>query len=395
MYYICFVIINRELSKSFIKLKNYYPVLALNGPRQSGKTTLLKTLFPKYPYFSLEDPDARNAVMLDTRRFLTEHSKGVVIDEAQRIPEIFSYIQTIVDADKKAKFVLSGSQDFLLNEKITQSLAGRVGKATLLPLSFTELKKAEISSGDFFKQAWSGFYPATYDRKIPPSVFYSNYLETYIQRDVRTLKNIGNIDQFIKFMRYLSGLCGNILNLSDVSNATGVSVNTAKAWLSVLNASYIVFLLLPHFVNFNKRLVKSPKLYFYDTGLLCYLLGIRDHKQIENSYLKGQIFENFILSEMLKQNFNRLQIPNLYFWRDHKGVEIDCLIDQAGKLTPIEIKSSSTFHQDFLKHLIYWRNLEENKNKSGYLIYNGKQEYAIENIKVINWQNLSTKIKFT
>lgn len=385
--------IQREVSKYVAQLRKYYPVLALNGPRQSGKTTLLKTLFPKYKYFSLEDPDVRSAISHDTRHFLYEHSKGAILDEAQRIPEIFSYIQTIVDSDKKAKFVLSGSQNFLLHEKITQSLAGRVGKATLLPLSFSELDKAKILSKNFYKQAFTGFYPASYDRKIPASIFYSNYVETYIQRDVRTLKNIGNIEQFVKFMRYLSGLCGSILNLSDVANAVGISVNTAKAWISVLSASYIIFLLPPHFVNFNKRLVKSPKLYFYDTGLLCYLLGLNEYKQIENNYLKGQIFENFLIAEMLKQNYNRLQTPNLYFWRDHKGVEIDCIIDKANKLTPVEMKSSSTFHSDFLKHLHFWKNLKGNKNKNGYLIYNGKNEYKMNDVKVVNWLSLPAIMK--
>ena len=384
--------ITREITPHLLKLKKFYSILSLNGPRQSGKTTLLKNLFPKYSYLSFEDPDIRRAAISDPRSFLSSYSKGAILDEVQRVPEIFNYLQTIVDTDKKAKFVLSGSQNFLLNEKITQSLAGRVGKATLLPLSFSELNKSKLLKSDFCKQAYSGFYPALYDKKTPSSVFYSNYTETYIERDVRTLRNVGNIQQFVKFMHYLAGLCGSILNLSDVANAIGISVNTAKAWISVLSASYIAFLLPPHFVTFNKRLVKSPKIYFYDTGFLCYLLGLTDSKQLENNYLKGQIFENFTIAELMKQNYNRLQTPNLYFWRDHKGVEIDCMFEKANKLLPIEIKSSATFHNDFLKHLRYWNDLEGNKNKKGFLIYNGKQNFKIHNIEIINWQNISDKI---
>lgn len=384
--------IARELTAHIRGLKKYYPVLSLNGPRQSGKTVLLKSIFPDYDYLSFEDPDVRASASEDPRGFLSIHGKGAILDEVQKMPEIFSYIQTIVDTDKKTRFVLSGSQNFLLNEKITQSLAGRIGRATLLPFSFSELSKAKLLNKNFFQQAYRGFYPALYDRKIPPSIFYPNYLETYIQRDVRTLKNIGNLEQFVKCMRYLSGLCGSMLNLSNVANAIGISVNTIKAWISVLNASYIIFLLPPHFVNFNKRLVKSPKLYFYDTGLLCYLLGLNDSKQVENNYLKGQIFENFVIAELLKQHYNRLQIPALYFWRDHKGVEIDCIIDKGHELLPVEMKASSTFHNDFLKHLFYWQNLKGNKNKKGFLIYNGKQRHYLHNSEIVHWSDISAKV---
>ena len=384
--------IKRDIASRILKLRGYYPVLALNGPRQSGKTTLLKKLFPAYHYLSFEDPDVRNAASHDPRSFLEGHSNGAILDEVQRMPDLFSYIQTIVDADKKAKFILSGSQNFLLNEKITQSLAGRVGKATLLPFSFSELDSGRLLKKDFYAQAYSGFYPGLYDRKIPPGVFYSNYLETYIERDVRMLKNVGDIDQFVKFMRYLSGLCGSVLNLSDVANAIGISVNTAKAWISVLSASYIVFLLSPHFANFSKRLIKSPKLYFYDTGLVCYLQGIKEGRQIEKHYLKGQLFENFIIAELLKKNYNSLQTPNLYFWRDHKGAEIDLIVDKAGKLLPVEIKSSATFHSDFLKNIVSWQKLKGNNNKGGYLVYNGKNEFKLKNIEVINWQGIPEKL---
>lgn len=384
--------IGRDISPHLLKLRKYYPVLALNGPRQSGKTTLLKTLFPSYEYLSFEDPDLRSAASNDPRSFLSGHSKGVILDEVQRMPELFSYIQTIVDTDKKSKFILSGSQNFLLNEKIIQSLAGRVGKATLLPCSFSELRKAKLLKKDFYAQAYSGFYPGLYDRKIPAGIFYSNYIETYIERDVRMLKNVGDFDQFVKFMRYLSGLCGSVLNLSDVANAIGISVNTVKSWLSVLSASYIIFLLPPHFVNFSKRLIKSPKLYFYDTGLLCHLQGIKENKQIEKHYLKGQIFENLVIAELFKRNYNALQTPNLYFWRDHKGQEIDCIIDKAGKLLPLEIKSSSTFHSDFLKNIISWRNLKENNNKQGYLVYNGKNTFKLKNVDVLNWRDIPEKL---
>lgn len=384
--------LKRDISAHILKLRKYYPVLTLNGPRQSGKTTLLKELFPAYKYLSFEDPDVRNAAHHDPRSFLEGYSKGVILDEVQRMPELFSYIQTIVDADKKAKFILSGSQNFLLNEKITQSLAGRVGKATLLPFSFSEIDKGRLLKKDFYAQAFSGFYPGLYDRKIPPGLFYSNYLETYIERDVRALKNVGDINQFVKFVRYLSGMCGSVLNLSDVANAIGISVNTAKAWISVLSASYVVFLLPPHFANFSKRLIKSPKLYFYDTGLVCYLQGIKEGRQIEKHYLKGQLFENFVIAELLKKNYNALQTPNLYFWRDHKGVEIDLIIDKAGKLLPVEIKSSATFHSDFLNSIIAWQKLKGNRNKGGYLVYNGENKFKQKNIEVINWQGIPGKL---
>ena len=268
--------IKRQLEKKLKQLYRYFPVVSLNGPRQSGKSTLLKNVFPKLPYITLENPDDLQIALADPRRFLSNYPKGVIIDEVQNAPQLFSYIQGIVDSNRKIKFVLGGSQNFLLSQHISQTLAGRQGVLTLLPFSIAEMKAAGLLKKGFELTAFTGFYPRIYDKKIPPSLFYPSYLQTYVQRDVLQLIKVTDTTAFIKFIRLLAGRVGQLVNLSTLASDIGIAVNTIKAWLAVLEASYVLYLLKPHHENFAKRLVQQPKIYFYDTGLLCYLLGIEN-----------------------------------------------------------------------------------------------------------------------
>ena len=364
--------IARDLSSKIKSLYAKYPVLFVTGPRQSGKTTLLKSLFPKSPYVTLEDPDTQAFALNDARSFLQQFTKGVIIDEAQRAPQLFSYIQTIVDGDKKAKFILSGSQNFLLSKQISQSLAGRTAVFTLLPFSIQELKNGGIKTSAWNDLAWKGFYPRLFDKKIQPADFYGSYINTYIERDVRLTLNISDLKAFNSFLKICAGRAGQIINYSQMANDIGISPNTVKGWLSILESSYITFSLQPYFNNFNKRLVKSPKLYFFDTGLLCFLLGIKNAKELHTHPFKGAIFENLIIAELHKTQFNKALQPQLYYWRDKTGHEIDCLILQAhNKFEAIEIKAGSTFNADYFSNLNYFAEISHLKSQQKHVIYNG------------------------
>jgi predicted AAA+ superfamily ATPase len=380
--------IQRDIKNKLLQLSGKFPVVSLTGPRQSGKTTLLQESFPEYLYTSLEDPDTRILAESDPRRFLTSGPK-IIIDEIQRVPELFSYIQSITDqTGQVGQFIISGSQSFLLNERISQSLAGRVAILHLMPLSYAELTAHGLKGKSVETIIYNGFYPRLYDRKIDPQDFYPNYIQTYIERDVRFLQNVQNLNLFIRFMRLCAGRTGQLLNLSSIANDTGVSVNTAKSWISVLEASFIIFLLQPHYRNFNKRLVKMPKLYFHDTGLATSLLGISSAEQIDTHFQFGALFENFVISELLKRRFHGGKRSNLYFWRDHKGAEIDVIIEQADSLIPVEIKSSRTYSESFFTGLNYWRKLSESQDKQQFVVYGGNGIRDTKNGILLGWDAL-------
>lgn len=378
--------INRRLQNKLLELYKYFPVVSLNGPRQSGKTTLIKDTFVNLPYVSLEDPDVRLQAETDPRTFLSNFPEGAIFDEVQRVPSLFSYLQGIVDQNKEVKFILSGSQNFLLNEKISQSLAGRVGVLTLLPLSLSEIKKENLLPADFKVLLHKGFYPALYDRDIPPHLYYPSYLQTYIERDVRLLKNIENESLFLLFLKLCAGRAGQLLNISNLAADTGVSVNTAKSWISLLETSYVVFRLQPYHNNLNKRLIKTSKLYFYDTGLLCHLLNLQNPEQLTSFYGLGNIFENFVVADLLKQQLNNGQLPNLYFWQDKSGLEIDCLLDTPRGVINIEVKAGKTQLPDYFNNLKKW----PGKATASFVVYGGEDDRRMENGTLVSWKNIDS-----
>ncbi len=385
--------IQRDIGKVTTMMSGKYPVISVTGPRQSGKTTLIKYLFSSMPYVSLEDSDERQFAIQDPRGFLNRFPDGAVFDEVQRTPEIFSYIQTEVDTRrKKGQFILSGSQNFLLLQNISQSLAGRVAILKLLPFSMNELSSAKLMFDNYEQLIYTGFFPGIYDNKIPPEFFYSNYIQTYVERDVRNIRQIGDLNSFTRFMQLCAGRIGQLLNLTSLANDCGITINTAKSWISVLESSYTMFLLQPHYRNFNKRIIKSPKLYFYDVGLASSLLKIDNHRQLSAHYMIGSLFENMIIVELLKARYNGGLQSNIYFWRNNKGNEIDCIIEKLQNLIPVEIKSGRTFNFDFLTGIKYWNSVSGNKPKNSYLIYGGEKVFSGSDANVIGWKNLDKLI---
>lgn len=377
-----------------IKLKQLYqkfPIISVTGPRQSGKTTLIKNTFKEIPYVSLENPAEREFAIKDPKGFLNEYPQGAILDEIQQVPELFSWLQGIVDDDQSKKFIISGSQNFLLSEQISQSLAGRVTILKLMPLSLSELNNTGLLGNSFQKVVYKGFYPGIFDRKIAMEDFYPNYVQTYVERDVRQLKQVGNLHTFTTFLKLCAGRVGQLLNLSELSNDTGIAVNTVKSWLNILEASYVIFRLYPHHKNYNKRLIKMPKIYFNDTGLLCYLLGINSDEQIQVHFAKGAIFENLVIADLLKKNLNSGREPRLYFWRDHRGKEIDLLIENGTKLTPVEIKSGETISMEYFKTLVYWNRLSGNKPKNSIVIYGGDKDRNTNAGRLISWKSLASE----
>ncbi len=363
--------IARKGEDQLLEIAGYFPVVSLNGPRQSGKTTLIKKIFSKLPYVSLEDPDNRLFAENDARGFLKNYPGGAVFDEVQSCPHLFSYIQGIVDSSAETKYILSGSQNFLLSEKINQSLAGRVGLFTLLPFSMEELQNANLLPALPEDLIFKGFYPRLYDKNIPPDIYYPNYLATYVERDVRLIKNISDLGLFIRFMKLCAGRAGQLINYSRLANDTGISVNTVKAWISVLEASYIIFTLPPYHKNYNKRITKSHKLYFYDTGLLCDLLQIANSSQLQTHFNRGGIFENFCLIEIKKYFYNRGIRPAVSFWQNNQGKEIDIILEEGGRTLAIEVKSGRTYTTDYFENLKYWQNLTGGQPDNSYVIYAG------------------------
>jgi len=383
------IMIPRNLQNKLKEMATVLPVVGLVGPRQSGKTTLVKEVFKDYHYVSLEDLDKRNYAISDPKGFLAEHSSGLILDEVQHVPELFSYIQTIVDQDNQpGQFILTGSQHFLLLENITQTLAGRIALLTLLPLSLKELIAAKYTIDDIESAMFRGFYPRIYQSNLNPEDWYPNYIQTYIERDIRQIKNVHDLSTFQCFVKMCASRVGQLLNLSSLANDCGITHNTAKAWISLLETSFIAFLLQPYHKNFGKRLIKSPKLYFYDTGLVCSLLGIENRKQLLTHYIRGALFENIVISELMKIRYNQGKLPRLYFWRNRTGHEIDCLIEKVDHLIPIEIKSSKTIIPEFFSGLNYWNELTTGDPKHSYLVYNGDTNQKRSHGNVISWRNL-------
>lgn len=379
----------RSAVNTLKKLAKGYPVITITGPRQSGKTTLSKAVFQNKPYVSLEEPDIMEFANEDPRGFLAQYPDGAVLDEVQRCPSLFSYIQGIVDkSGKPGLFVLTGSQQFGLISRIAQSLAGRVGLLQLLPFSLSELKSNGIMPKNLDDTLLKGLYPPVYARKLSPSSWYSNYVFTYIERDVRQTINVRDLSTFQKFIRMCAARTGQMLNLSALANDCGITHNTARAWLSVLEASYILFLLAPHHNNFGKRLVKTPKLYFYDTGLAAWLLGINDAKQMSIHAMRGALFESLIVSEFLKGRYNRGMASNLYFWRDNTGNEVDVLVEEASALIPIEIKSGQTVTMDYFTGIRKWLTIAGKATGRPYVIYGGSEGQKRSGIEVLPWQEI-------
>lgn len=376
----------RNITETLRNFRGWFPVVYLGGPRQSGKTTLLRHLLPELPYASLEDADTRLRAEEDPRRFLNSFPNGAILDEAQRVPLLFNYLQGLVDSDKNRRFVLSGSQNYLLMESITQSLAGRVGILNLLPFSMTEIEQRQsVTTLEHF--AWRGGYPALFDdNSAPANVFFDSYIQTYIERDVRLLKNVGDLSAFGKFMRLCAGRVGQPLNLSSLATDTGIAVNTAKSWLSVLEASYLVFLLPPYFENFNKRIIKSPKICFFDTGLLCHLLGIGSAAQLETHHYFGNIVENALIVELYKKRANAGIRPAFWFWQDQQGNEVDLVIQENGRLYAVEIKSSQTYNTRLSAGLKRWQNLTGANPDNQYLVYAGIMEGTWDFGTILPWR---------
>ncbi len=370
------------------RLRSLYPIIAITGPRQSGKTTLARSMFDTLPYVSLENLDTREWARKDPRAFLQAYHDGALFDEVQNVPELFSYLQEIVDSsEQKGRFVITGSQNFMLNNHITQSLSGRVGMTTLLPLSVQELK---LSEADWSNRAYSlmfkGFYPALHKLGMHPLEFFPSYLQTYVERDVRQIKSIENLAKFQTFLKLCAGRVGQIFNLASLAQDAGISHTTARQWLTVLEASYILFQLQPFHRNFNKRLIKSPKLYFYDVGLVCSLLGIEKDEQLMIHYARGALFENFVIADLLKGRFNQGLPANMYFWRDKTGHEVDLVAEWGGHIHAFEIKSSMTFHQDFVKDLKRFCALAE--DATGTVVYQGDMSGEVQGVRFCGVQDL-------
>ncbi len=381
--------ITRIAQRKLLNLSKQFKVVAVTGPRQSGKTTLVKSLFPSYTYISLENPDSRRFALEDPRGFLASRGEFAIFDEVQRVPELFSYLQEIVDnSNQKGKYILTGSNNFLLQQNISQSLAGRVGYINLMPFSISELSDGGFNVADENKLMFDGFYPPIYDQKIASSDWCKNYLRTYVERDVRQLKNITDLIVFDRFVKLCAGRVGQELNMSALANETGVDMKTIQSWIGILENSFVIFLLKPYYQNFNKTIVKRPKLYFYDTGLVCSLLGLTDPAQLVAHFIRGSLFENLIVVELLKNRSNQGENINLFYWRDKTGHEVDIVIDDAGKLLPIEIKSGKTINSDYFKNLIYWNKLSG--ADQGLVIYGGDQNQKRSNgMQVLSWNAIS------
>ncbi len=375
-------------------LKRYskFPVIAILGPRQSGKTTLAKHVFKDYAYINLDDLELRRMITEDTKGFLRKYDNqyGIIIDEFQNYPDLLSYIKVIVDqTDRPGYFVLTGSQNFLMNEAITQSLAGRVGILTLLPFSLNELNENNLLNKEKPEQTvFNGCYPKLYTGDFKPDEIYPSYIRTYIERDVRQLINITNLSAFQKFIKLCAARVGQLVNFSELAISTGISEPTVRQWLSILEASYIIFLLRPHWTNFSKRIVKTPKLYFYDTGLACSLLEIETEKQLTMNSAYGSLFECLIISDLYKQFYNQGKNAPLYFWRDKNGeIEVDCIISKADNLIPIKIKSGETYTPSFFKALDKWNKLSAQDPQKSYVVYAGNQMLSGTHGNLISWQN--------
>lgn len=378
--------IQRTAESELRALASQYKAVAVVGPRQSGKTTLVRWVFKDKPYINLENPDTRLFATDDPRAFLSNYPNGAILDEAQRVPELFSYLQQILDESATfGLFIITGSNNFLLQENISQSLAGRIGYLNLLPLSLDEIDNVSLTPDTLM---FNGGYPIIYNQQIEVSKWYSNYIRTYVERDVRLLKNISNLNTFEKFLRLCAGRIGQLLNMSNLAIETGVDVKTISAWISVLETSFLVFKLQPYHENHNKRVVKMPKLYFYDTGLAMALLGFENENHLSLHPYRGQMFENMVILEFLKKRFNKGKSNNLYFWRDNVGNEVDLIVADGSTITPVEIKSGQTITNEYFKGIQYWNKIS--KTEGGYVIYGGNTQQVRGNgIHIMPYNQIS------
>jgi predicted AAA+ superfamily ATPase len=386
--------INRDLENKVCNTAKLFPVLTITGPRQSGKSTLCKMLFPRHDYVNLEAPDVRRFALNDPRGFLSRFKNGAILDEIQRCPEIPSYLQVMVDEEQtKGKWVLTGSQNLALLESVSQSLAGRTGVLHLLPLTHNEIQKFKQSPKTIDQIMLTGGYPAILDQKISPADWQSSYIATYLERDVRSISKITDLVLFQRFVELCAGRTGQLLNLSSLAADAGISQPTAKAWLSVLETSFLVFRLPPFLANLRKRLVKMSKLFFYDTGLVCWLLGIRSANQLKNHPLRGSIFETWIISEIIKHRMNQGLDRGVFFYRDRHGQEIDLLIDHGDKFTAVEAKAGQTISEDIIKKsLRYEKSLSSIKRTQTVIAYTGQMLQSCQDVSFTPWDKIAKQI---
>ena len=388
-------IVPRAADKMCVELAETFPVVAITGPRQSGKTTLAQSTFPNKQYVSLEDPDVREVALSDPRGFLSALIDGAIIDEVQWAPELFSYLQGIIDKDRSnGRFILTGSHQFLLDQQISQSLAGRAGYLKLLPLSYRETRHGTGIRLNSNEMLWKGFFPSTAIHGADPRLWFGAYVQTYLERDVRQLINVRDLSSFQTFLRLCAGRTGSLLDIGALCNEASVDYKTAKRWLSVLEASYVIHLLKPYHSNYRKRLIKTPKLYFLDTGLVSWLLGIKEHSQLEQHPLRGHVFETLVFSEVLKYQYNQAEPSNLFFWRDSHKNEIDFLLDRGLSRLAIEVKSGQTLNASFFAGLDYWKRLDPGRNDGTLLIFSGDEVInRYRGHKIANWRNLEIALE--
>jgi len=380
-------LLTRKLEVIIQAASQKYAVISLLGPRQSGKTTLVKKVFKNYTYLNFEDPELRQYASTDPKGFMLQYKGPMIIDEAQYVPEIFSYIQIAVDNNpQKGQYILTGSHNFLLLEYISQSLAGRIAIFNLLPFSIEELKSTKFFKDNYEDYLYNGFYPRIYNDGLEAGEWLKNYIQTYVERDVRKIINIGDLAKFQQFLKLCAGRTGQLVNFSEIGNELGLSYHTVQTWLSILEASFIVFRLPPYYKNFNKRIIKSHKLYFYDTGLAAYLLGIKKAEDVMFHFAKGALFENLIIAELIKFKVNSGQSTELWFWRDSTGNEVDCILEDNQKIKAIEIKSGKTIASDFFKGLDYFNHLHS--DTQSYIIYGGSQIQNRSSSKIVSWKDI-------
>lgn len=375
----------REIEKILHEYAQNFRAVLLIGPRQAGKTTLVQQSFPEKAYVSLENPDVRDFAQNDPRAFLNTFPDGAILDEIQCVPILFNYLQEILDTDNRdGLFIMTGSNNILLQDNISQILAGRIGILEIMPISFREINK-QVENENLTDLIWKGSYPEVHAKNRNPAIWYPAYIRTYVERDVRQIKNIEKVSAFTKFIRLCAGRIGQQINISTLSNDSGLDIRTIRAWLSILEASFVIFMLQPYHQNFNKRLIKTPKLYFQDTGLVSSLLGIRNPQEMSLSHFKGALVENYIISECIKNNLNTQSGYSFYYWRDHKGIEVDLIRERNQEITLIEIKSAQTYTREFSKNILSLQQLIP--KTSAHILYDGIQEFeTTENLRIQNWR---------
>lgn len=388
--------IKRELTQTLKEAADQFKVVTILGPRQSGKTTLAQMTFKKHRYISLEDLDTRAYAQQDPRGFLeaNKNAHGLILDEIQHVPTLLSYIQTYVDREQiNGYFILTGSQNFLINEMITQTLAGRMAILTLMPLSISELKHNDLLPSSIETYIYQGSYPQLYAQKTNIPLWYSSYTLSYLERDVHQVTTINELTTFKLFLQMCAGRIGQQLNVTSLANDCGIPFRTVEHWLSLLQASYILFLLQPYYKNYSKRLVKTPKLYFYDSGLACSLLGIESADQVKTHYLKGGLVENVIIADLYKQYYNTARTPHIYFWRDNHGNEVDCIIEKGTMVFPIEMKAGQTISTNYFSGLNWWNEVAENDPAQSLVVYTGKEDQKRSQGNVFSWQTAGDIVK--